>query len=90
MKIKKALLMGMGLLLTFTAGVCVENNLSLSQEVINNGNALLGNVFALKAKILNEVNQLISTAKITTAIVLGILSNKISLMSLAARGPTFL
>ncbi|WP_066634131.1 hypothetical protein [Desulfolucanica intricata] len=90
MKFKKSLLMGMGVLLTFAAGVCVENNLNLSQELINNGHALLGSVSALKAKLLNEVNQLISTAKITIAILLGILGNKMSLIGLTARGPTFL
>ena len=72
---KKNMIIVIGVILVFAVGVYVEKYLLLSQGLTDTAHTVLRNIYMIKEKVVKEISQLISTVKITSAILLGIFSN---------------
>jgi len=72
---KKNMIIVIGVILVFAVGICVEKYLLLSQGLTDTAHTVLSNIYIIKEKVVKEISQLISTVKITSAILLGIFSN---------------
>ena len=71
---KRNVIISIGVILVFAVGVCLEKYLLLSQGLTDNAHTVLRNIYMIKEKVVKEISQLISTVKITSAILLGIFS----------------
>ena len=69
---KKNMIIIIGVIMVFGVGVYVEKYLLLSQIFADNIYAMLRNTSMIKEKVAKEIDQLISTVKITSSILLAI------------------
>ena len=72
---KKYMIIVIGVLLVFIIGVCTEKYFLLSQGLSATTYVMLGNISTAKEIVFREINQLIYTVKITSAILLGIFTS---------------